>query len=354
MKVILNQSVFSQDYIPSRFLGREQYVSKIVDMIRIGNSSSTFVVRGNPGVGKTLLAKYLLKELPELNGIYINCYLNSTDRSIVTYILNTITGRSYDSQNISTDLLFKVLLKELPNRSLIILDEAHSLKRAHTEAVYLLSRSKELGGPDLNLVLLTIEEPEMFLDNSTLSGIGKYNRIILKEYSREELLQIITDRANSGLYAGSYTPEALERISYLVEDSGSARTAIELLKNSSFLAEAQNSYLNEEIVLQAYRDFSPPLEDSSLANLEQEDMHILLDILNEIGDRVTFKSTEIRKILPNISDSKLYRLINSLELSGFIGKKKMSKGYKGGVENEYFFRVPPKVLLTKLEALLKE
>ncbi|MEM0130426.1 MAG: hypothetical protein QXW75_03065, partial [Thermoplasmatales archaeon] len=122
----------------------------------------------------------------------------------------------------------------------------------------------------------------------------------------------------------------------------------------SFLAEAQNSYLNEGVVLQAYRDFSPPLEDSSLANLEQEDMHILRDILNELGDAASFKSTEIRNIIPGISDSKLYRLINSLELSGFIGKKKTGKGYKGGVENEYFFRVPPKVLLTKLETLLKE
>ncbi|MEM0141139.1 MAG: AAA family ATPase [Thermoplasmatales archaeon] len=350
MKVISNQSVFSQDYIPSKFVGREQYVSRIVNLMHLSDSS-IFIVRGNPGVGKTLLGKYLVKQLPELNGIYVNCYVNSTDRSIVTHVLNLLTGRSYEYQNVSTDYLFKLLLKELPNKSMIILDEAHSLRKVHAQIVYILSRSNELGGPNLNLVLLTIEEPEMFLDNSTISGLGKYNRITLREYSREELLSIIKERAEAGLYDGSYASDALDRISYLVENSGSARTAIELLKSSSLMAEARGTYLDENVVLEAYREFSPPLEDSSLANLEQDDIEMLEDVLNELGERPTFRSIEIKKLRPDISDSKLYKFVNSLELSGFIGKKKLGRGYGGGVENEYFFKVPPKVLLMKVSAI---
>ncbi|MGC8645160.1 MAG: Cdc6/Cdc18 family protein [Thermoplasmata archaeon] len=353
MRVIANPAVFSQDYVPPRFVGREEYLSKLLNMIQLNDTSSAFVVRGNPGTGKTLLGKYLLRLLPEFRGFYVNCYVSSTDRAIVTQILNEVTGKSSDYLNTPSETLFRMLLRNLPKKTIVILDEAHSLKRVKTQVVYLLSRSSELGGPNVNLVLLSIEEPEMFLDVSTISGLGKYNRIALKEYSREELLEIIKDRSKSGFYEGSYTSEALDRIAYLVEDSGSARTAIELLRNSALLAESENSYLNQEMVLRAFRDFSPPLDDSSLVNLEDDEISLLYDLLNSIGQESIFRSSDIRSLKPDILDSRLYKFINSLELSGFIGKKKMGKGYGGGVENEYFFKIPPGVLLSKVKTLLR-
>jgi len=353
MKVISNPTVFSQEYVPERFIGREDYISRIVNIIKLSETSSTLIIRGNPGTGKTLLGKYLFRRLPEFRGFYVNCYVTSTDRGIVTQLLNEAAGKSSDYGNIPSETLFKTLLKRLPQRALIILDEAHSLKRTRTQVVYLLSRSSELGGPNLNLVLLTIEEPEMFLDSSTISGLGKYNRVTLQEYSREELFEIISDRARAGFYEGSYTTDALERISYLVEDSGSARTAIELLRNSALIAETEGSIMNEEAVLKAYRDFSPPLEDSSLANFEEEDLMLLAGLLDSLGAESTFKTVNIKKIKPDINESRLYKFINSLELSGFIGKRKLGKGYGGGVENEYFFKIPPAVLLSRIKTLAK-
>ena len=352
MKIIKNPTVLSQDYVPDNVIGRKEQISKVGEMIRMGSSSSSFVIRGNPGTGKTLIGKYLLRELKEYNGIYVNCYVNQTDRSIVSAILDDPNIRLPELGNTRSESLSGILFRELPERkNLIVLDEAQSLKKGHGQIVYTLSRSKELGGPDINLVLLSMEEPEMYLDKSTLSGLGKYNRIPLKEYDSKELYAILVDRVEAGLYEGSFTYSAVEQISELVEESGSARNAIELLRNSALYAESRNMFLDEEAVLQAYRDFSPPLEDSSLINLDQEEVRLLKLLLESAYIENGFKTSDLKKLGTGISDARIYKLLKSIELSGLVKKSKIGKGYSGGVENEYILRVPSNVLLSKLEMI---
>ncbi len=354
MKVIKNSAILSQDYIPESVIGREEKLKELEELISGSDVSSTFVVRGNPGTGKTLIGKTLLKQLKSFRGTYVNCYINQTDRSIISTILDNPSIRLPEIGNTRAESLANILFRELNGRNnLVVLDETQSLKKAHGQIVYLLSRSKELGGPEIKLVLLSMEEPEMYLDRSTLSGIGKYNRISLKEYDANDLYKIISSRANLGLYEGAYTDGAISRISELAEESGSARVAIELLRNSALYAETRNVFLDEDSVLQAYRDFSPPLEDSSLINLEEDEILLLRSLLESVNIENGFKTSDIKNLDKNISDSKMYKFLKTIEVSGLVKKSRIGKGYSGGVENEYVLRVPPKVLLSKLSLMEK-
>ena len=354
MKVIKNSVILSQDYIPESVIGREEKLNELAELISGSDVSSTFVVRGNPGTGKTLIGKTLLKRLKGFRGAYVNCYINQTDRSIISTILDNPNIRLPEIGNTRAESLASILFKELKGRNnLVVLDESQSLKKAHGQIVYLLSRSRELGGPEIKLVLLSMEEPEMYLDRSTLSGIGKYNRISLKEYDANDLFKIISSRAALGLYEGAYTNGAISRISELAEESGSARVAIELLRNSALYAETRNVFLDEEAVLQAYRDFSPPLEDSSLINLEEDEILLLRSLLESVSTENRFKTSSIKDLDRNISDSKMYKFLKTIEVSGLVKKSRIGKGYSGGVENEYVLRVPPKVLLSKLSLMEK-
>jgi Cdc6-like AAA superfamily ATPase len=354
MKIIKNSIILSQEYVPDDVIGREQQIARLRELITLGATSSSFVIRGNPGTGKTLIGKYLLRELKGYNGVYVNCYVNQTDRSIVASILDDPNIRLPELGNTRSESLSSILFRELPEKkNLIVLDEAQSLKRSHGQIVYTLSRSKELGGPEINLMLLSMEEPEMYLDKSTLSGLGKYNRLSLTEYKANELYEILSRRANGGLYEGSFTNSAIERISELVEDSGSARNAIELLRNSALYAESRNVFLDEEAVLQAYRDFSPPLEDSSLINLDQEEILMLKSLLESKRFESGFKTSDLKNLGTGMSDARIYKLLKTIELSGLVKKSKIGKGYSGGVENEYILRISPSILLSKLNMIGK-
>ncbi len=352
MKIIKNSVVLSQDYVPETIIGRRQEVEHLKEMIRAVDISSTFVVRGNPGTGKTLIGKLLVKEMKEFRVAYVNCYINQTDRAIVSTILNDPRLRLPEIGSARGEPLSEILFRTLPEKNnLIVLDESQSLKKSHGQILYLLSRSQELGGPQIKLVLLSMEEPEMYLDKSTLSGLGRYNRISLREYNSEELYLIASSRAEVGLYEGTYTDSAIRRISELVEEQGSARTAIELLLNSALYAESSNRLLDDEAVLGAYRDFSPPLEESSLISLEMDEVDLLRQLLESLETEKSFRSSDLKRLGGGISESRVYKLLKTIELSGLVKKTKIGKGYSSGVENEYILRVSPEVLMAKLEAI---
>jgi|YelNatPaOPRAMG01_1025707.scaffolds.fasta_scaffold03850_18 cell division control protein 6 len=349
MKIIKNPSTLSPDYIPDTVCAREDYIKFINGVIRKSDVPSTFVVRGNPGTGKTVLGKYLVQMNKEYRGVYVNCYVHSTDRSIVSEIIGKDNPRAYDFQNISSDRMYKVMFDIMPEKNnLIVLDEVHSLKKNQGQILYLLSRSRELGGPIIKLVILTMEEPELFLDKSTLSGLGKYNRISLKEYSYSELYEILSRRAEVAFYIGTFDKSAVERCAQLTEETGNARDAIELLKTSALLAEERDESLDEDIVVEAYNNFSPPIEDSSLINMEEDEIKLLRGLIEQTGSGTRFKSSDIKDLDPSMPDSRVYRFLRVLENSGFIKKNKIGKGYGGGVENEYSFRIPTLLLLERL------
>ncbi|MCL4412946.1 MAG: AAA family ATPase [Candidatus Thermoplasmatota archaeon] len=343
MNIVKDIRALRQDFIPEQVLARRDVLQKTETVFRGDGISSTIILKGNPGTGKTLIARYLIKSHPNYHGYYVNCYLTPSDRAIISELITGGTFRG-DLQSAGMERLTRLLMDSLPqDRNFIVLDEAQSLRRSNASIVYLLSRSLELGGPPIKLMILTIEDPEMFMDKSTLAGIGTPKIVTLQEYNAEELNEILKQRTVLSLYEGMYTESAISLIAELSEDTGSARVAIELLNRSIQAAERNGTILDEASVLTAYKEFSPPIEENSLLDLEEWELALLSKLIENSTDS-KFRASELKSLVPDQNDSRIYRFLRHLENSGFIKKTKVGKGYGGGVENEYVFRIPPKML----------
>ncbi len=350
MKIVKDQYAFSQEFIPNKIMLREDEINKLSYLLFGNEISSTVILKGNPGTGKTMIAKYMMKTIPAYESRYVNCYALQNERSIMAEIAGKAEMKT-DIMNSGFDKALKMMLSGFrKDRIFIILDEAHSLRRKDNSFLYYLSRSQELGGPPIKLLLVTIEDPEIFLDRSILSGLGRFNRITLREYNADDLYQIVTERANIALYDGTYEDDAIRTIAELSEESGSARIAIELLNNSVLLAENMGEPLTSGIVLKAFREFSPPVDESSLTSLDTAELKILENLIM-LSKGAVFRVSDVREAMSEMKDSRVYKFLSRLENIGIVKKSKLSAGYKKGVQNEYMFKIPKEILSQKIKMM---
>ncbi len=351
MKIIKNEYILSQEFVPGHILARDDEMNKLEYLLFGNENSSTVIIEGNPGTGKTLLAKRMMNSRKEYDSKYINCYTFHNERSIIAEIIGKSEAKA-EINSLTNEKAIELMLSSFKSdKNLIVLDEAHSLRKKDSSFLYALTRSNELDGPPIKLLLATIEDPELFLDKSTLSGLGRFNRIYLRKYNADDLFQIVKDRAESALYDGGYDDASLRAVAELSEDNGSARVAIELLNNSVLTAENLGSQLTSEIVLKTYREFSPPIDDSSLTALDIDELKLINELLN-FSKESRFYVADVRSIMDDKSGSKAYKFLNRLENIGLIKKSRLSRGYKTGVQNEYLFKIPPDVLREKIDSMI--
>lgn len=347
MKVIKNEIPLTTEFFPDRIIGRDQEISLINKLMFSSDAQTTVLIKGRPGTGKTLLAKFLMKLHPDYNGKYVNCYVSNSDRLILSEIGGKDYWRGGDLQSSSIESIIRQIFQKERRRNLVVLDEVHSLKSSNSKIIYILTRSTELELPPIKLMLLSIEDPEMFLDKSSLASINKINQIDLKNYNSSQLLEILKDRAQLALFEGTYDNDALMKIAEISEASGNARFAIELLRYSARLAELRDQILTSDIVLESSKDYTEPIDDSALRYLDEWEIDLLIRLLNNWNSN-RFTTEEIRSILPVISDARLYKWLRDLESAGIINKRKLSSGYGGGVRNEFSLNVQKNYLLNAL------
>jgi Cdc6-related protein, AAA superfamily ATPase len=347
MKIIKNEVPLTTEFLPDRITGRENEINLINKLMFASDAQITVLIKGRPGTGKTLLAKFLMKMHPEFNGKYVNCYVSNSDRLILSEIGGKDYWRGGDFQSSSIENIVKQIFQKENRKNLIVLDEVHSLKSSNNKIIYILTRSTELGLPPVKLMLLSIEDPEMFFDKNVLSSINKINQVVLKSYDATQLFEILKSRAELALYEGTYDNEALMKIAELSEASGNARFAIELLRYSAKLAELRDKVLSSDIVLESSKDYIEPIDDSALKYLDEWEVDILINFLNNLNSN-RFTTEEIRSIIPGLTEAKMYKWLRDLESSGIINKRKLSSGYGGGVRNEFSLNVQKDYLLNTL------
>lgn len=347
MKIIKNEVVLTPEYFPDKPIGRDNEIQLIDKLLFSSDAQSTVVVKGKPGSGKTLIAKYIIKQHQEYNGSYVNCYTSNSDRLILSDIAKKDIWRGGDFLSSSIENIARQIFKDNTRKNLIILDEVHSLKSSNSRIIYLLGRSTELNLPPVKLLLLTIEDPEMFLDGHTLSTLNKLNQINLFDYGTEQLFAILKNRAQLGLYDGTYDDETLHKIAEISNPSGNARMAIELLRYSSKLAELRDVSLSPDLILDVSKEFSEPIDNSALEYLDDWEIEILIVFLNNLN-RNSFISDDLKKYAPDIPESRIYKLLRDMENAGLINKEKKGLGYGGGVKNTFSFIVQRGMLLKAL------
>jgi cell division control protein 6 len=269
-------------------------------------SSRKVVLQGPVGVGKTAISHAFGNELsaylrnnrnhgdPTFRYFHINCRKTKTPHLILTTVLRYLVS-GFPLRGFSVDELlrmFTLLLYEQNIVVLLVLDEIdYLLPEERTDFLYALSRLEEspVIREEYNIVkdrsesrfnLLTITRDKNFryyLDRSTASSLGR-NFITFAPYTRYQLFDIISARAELGLREDSYTDELLDVIASLAEEKGDARFAIELLWRTAKIADQEGmDILTPEHVRKAIVAVLP-IEKSIIEDLTTHQKLVLLSI----------------------------------------------------------------------------
>jgi cell division control protein 6 len=284
-----DESVFTPAYVPKDYIHRDSEVGEIMLSLKPGLRGVAPVntlVYGPPGTGKTTAVKYAFEELKQaskkLVPVYINCEDISTPYAIFAKIYEALYGISVPSTGKPIEevkeRVFAWLKKE--NRSLVVaLDELDRLAADRTidrVLVDFLKAHSTYGYDRVGIIGITIKDDLLAgLDEKTRSV---YNpaRILFERYKKNEIKDILGNRARHGFYDGALSDPLLSYIADKAYGSGDLRTGIDLMRRSALLAEKEAARkITKEHIDRAYGALPAARKNESAEKLEAEDRSLL-------------------------------------------------------------------------------
>jgi len=230
MGILLDESVFDETFIPERLVARKGQMEEIVRCLkpaRSGKSIKNLYIYGPPGVGKTSVTRWILKENFERNYIYVNCWSKRTSHKIMEEILLQI-GHVVHGKEPTSDLIKR--LEKSKKKPIVCLDESDHIK--DTDILYDLSRNS------VGLVLISNQAYALSeIDYRIKSGLF-LNEVQFKPYSREEIFEILKDRMSYGFRPGAVSENLLSIIAGM--SNGDARVGLQTIKIAAKDAESRD------------------------------------------------------------------------------------------------------------------
>lgn len=257
---------------------REDKLEKLAQLVFSAPANNSepenLFLRGPSGTGKTLCTKYWYNESvghydSSHKFIYINCKSASSIYSVMKKIIRKVTGdRGKIKNQKSMEYYMNKLAEGKFKTYVVILDEIDKILGGRRvvsgdDLLYELTRSKELeytsNGQSISVVAISNKvDVKEKLCEGTQSSFGSLF-LSFRPYNKEQLYEILLDRAKKGLKEEKYPSEGvgLEDISdsiadYVAKLDGDARTAIDILRHSAIVAKRkEREYLTLEDIDEA-------------------------------------------------------------------------------------------------------
>ena len=256
--VIKNLNVLDFDYIPDSLIHRDEQLRFIAQMFKplLSNVSQNVIIKGPVGTGKTVIAKKFCNSLVKLarkqgkmiEYVHINCRKRSSDGMALLGILNHFDSR-FPDRGFSLQEMLEVLRKQLQKRNaqlLVVLDEADALiKKSGSNLIYDLTRFSDeslIEKIPVSLLLISQKDIIPLLDPAALSTFKRSNVLSLDKYTRDEIYDIIEQRADLAFHTKAIKQDCLDLIADIASEWGDARFAIELLWKGGIAADYQQEY----------------------------------------------------------------------------------------------------------------
>lgn len=189
-------SVFDLSFIPDQPIMREEAKIIIDAILRYEHTGipKNLALFGSRGSGKTLMLRYLAKELRADNSLeilYCNIRNHNTSFKAFARILNA------PPRGASLNELFSRFRRRYPGRTVVVLDEIDTMspKDRNMEILYRLSRSSN------NYMVILLSNSPRLLQNMDASARSTLQPEIIhfRNYDAHQIFEILHARAKQGL-----------------------------------------------------------------------------------------------------------------------------------------------------------
>ena len=359
-----DKSILSEEYRPDVIVERDDeidaYRSALKDVLFGRNPANVFIY-GKTGVGKTAVTDYMMSalqteverrdEAEKLHVHFRNCNDDSVYRTVRSLIndIREDDGETFPETGLSTSHALETLYEEMESRGgtfLFILDEIDHLSDPDS-LLYELPRARANGHLDAARVgVIGISNNYTF--RSSLSPKVKdtlmEKELAFSPYDADELQSILTARAEKALVDGACEDSAIRlAAAKAAKDTGSARQAIDLLREGGDVAEERGAtaITDDHIEAAAARVQRGRVQDK----LRDQTMHgqLILESLAQIevnGD-IPARSKEIQSVYERIARDwghdplttlkSIQNHLADLTMLGFLERTEQNEGRAGGV-----------------------
>lgn len=239
--LFLDEIALDYDYIPKQIPYREtqqQFIAECIAPLLQNKTGRNLFIQGAPGIGKTLAALYVKRELEEKTGdvktIYINCWKKDSSYKILLEICNQI-GYKW-TQNKRTDELMDIIAKELNKGSVVLfLDEIDKVR----EVDILYSFCEDLLKKSL-ILIANNKEWLTQLDDRVKSRLMP-ELLEFNEYNANETEGILRERVGYAFVKDAWDQDALQAVINKTIQVGDIRSGLFILRESGNSAEAKAS-----------------------------------------------------------------------------------------------------------------
>jgi cell division control protein 6 len=352
-------TVLSKGYYPSKFeeiLHRdreaEQFKSMLGKTMRNMVPDNIFVY-GKTGTGKTMLSRLITKQLSLEAGeigiavkcCYINCEAVSSDTEVVKainrLILDDESGIKGGVSMTSHFNVFCRLINLFKGILIIILDEVDKLK--NPDIINVFSRIKENGYADRNLCIIGITNDLNFVNNlnpRTKSSLAQ-SEIIFYPYDAIQLGDILHVRAKQAFREGVVDDTVIAlSAAYSAQEHGDARKAMDILRVSGEIAEAQGcNKVIDNHVKEARNRIERDKITEVIGTLPMQTKFILASCVMEELKTIkpvvtgsvylTYKELATKAGIDILTQRRATDLISELDMLGIITARTVSNGKYG-------------------------
>ena len=375
--VFRDESLLGPEFLPRLIPHREKDLEALERHFKVvaesaSRASTTVMLHGSVGSGKTMLAKKLgetLQKRATLNGnlvkmLHVNCRIDRSLQAVMVKALNSL-GQSYPSRGYSFEELLSALTNELrENRMHLVIafDEVDSLVLSDPSSLYTITRLRETGQGRQVFSSLLISKTLDYLkkvDLSTLSSL-QWNEVALDPYPSDHLLDIIASREEA--FNDGCLPEGSMHLAAEIAGMfGDARYALDLIFGAGKLADLDESpRILPEHIRSAQARTLPTLRKEELGYLTTHQRLILMAVsaLLKKGDSTEVTIGEVEKSYGALCESKgispnrhtqVWNDVNELSRKEIVQAKLSGSGRRGRTTLIGLDLVSAKELMAELE-----
>ena len=318
MSVFKREDVLYPEYLPLNLPHREgqiKLISENLSLLLKNSKPMNIFIYGPPGVGKTAVSKFILREFEQYSGIkniYINCWQYNTSFAVLSEIGISI-GAFVSRRGWAKDEIFSRIVQTMENNRLnliVVLDEVDQLIKNDPNVLYDLLRIENYTKQKIGLIFISNDKYVFRNVEDRIKSSLNLEEIEFRPYTFLEMKDIVEQRMKEAFVAYEEGVSAL--VAAKAAERGDVRVALEILLKAGRIAKDK---LRVEDVKKVIKEENNPKAQEIMKVLREEEKRIL-EILDK--PRTTKEIFEELKKSINISRTEFYRVLDEMTKKGLI------------------------------------